>query len=214
MIIISSLIDFIINIDKYIQIIIANYGSFAYLVLFLIVFLETGLVITPFLPGDSLLFIVGAFAATGSLNVFLLFFVLAFAAIIGDTVNYWIGSFFGENVFARSRLFKKEYLDMTKEFYHEHGGKTIVIARFVPIIRTFAPFVAGVGKMNYVRFLSFNVIGAAIWVALGVFGGYFFGTIPWVEDNLNIIVWFIILSSLIPIIYEYSYVKNHRYSNK
>ena len=210
MIIISALIDFIFHIDKYMGTIIGNYGALSYLVLFLIIFLETGLVITPFFPGDSLIFVAGTFAANGWLNIFLLFFVLAFAAILGDTVNYWIGSFFGENVFAKNRLFKKEYLDYTKAFFKEHGGKTIIIARFIPIVRTFAPFVAGVGKMNYVRFLSFNVTGATIWVALCVFGGYFFGSIPWVKDNLSIMVWLIVFSSVIPFIYEYFYMKNHK----
>lgn len=200
---ISILIDFIIHIDKYVGLILQNYGAFSYAILFLVIFLETGLVITPFLPGDSLIFVAGSFAATGAINIMLLFFVLAFAAIIGDSINYWIGSFFGEKVFAKSILFRKDYLEKTKQFYRKHGGKTIILARFIPIIRTFAPFVAGVGKMDYARFLSFNVVGGAIWVALFTFGGYFFGTIPFVQDNLGWLVWIIIFISIVPIIYEY-----------
>lgn len=199
----SLVLDFIIHIDKYVWLILQNYGHYAYVILFLVILLETGLVITPFLPGDSLIFIAGSFAATGALNIMLLFFILAFAAIAGDTMNYWIGNFFGEKVFSKSVLFRKDYLEKTKTFYRKHGGKTIILARFIPIIRTFAPFVAGVGKMNYIRFLSFNVVGGIIWVALFAFGGYFFGTIPFVQDNLGWLVWAIILTSLVPAIYEY-----------
>lgn len=198
-----SLIDIALNLDTYIGTIIMQFGALAYLVLFLIIFLETGIIITPFLPGDSLIFIAGAFAAQGFINVFLLFFVLASAAILGDTINYWIGSYFGENVFQKSRFFKKEYLERTKRFYEKHGGKTIVFARFIPIIRTFAPFVAGVGKMNYMRFLSFNVVGGIIWVAIFVFGGYYLGQIPLIRKNLTIFVLFIILLSAIPLFVEY-----------
>ncbi len=200
---ISILFDFLIHIDKYVGIILQNYGALSYAILFLIIFLETGLVITPFLPGDSLIFVAGSFAATGAIDVILLFFILAFAAILGDTVNYWIGSFFGEKVFMKSILFRRDYLQKTKEFYRKHGGKTIILARFIPIIRTFAPFVAGIGKMNYVRFLSFNVVGGIIWVALFTFAGYFFGTIPFVQDNLGWFVWIIIALSVVPVIYEY-----------
>jgi membrane-associated protein len=200
---ISSLFNFFVHIDKYLGAILQSYGPLSYAILFIIIFLETGLVITPFLPGDSLIFVAGTFAASGAINITLLFFVLAFAAIIGDSFNYWIGSFFGEKVFAKSKLFRKDYLEKTKKFYREHGGKTIILARFIPIIRTFAPFVAGVGKMEYLRFLSFNVIGATIWVALFTFGGYFFGTIPVVKDNLGWLVWVIILTSFVPVIYEY-----------
>ncbi len=203
MAVISQVLDFLIHIDKYVGLILQNYGPFAYIVLFLIIFLETGLVITPFLPGDSLVFVAGSFAASGALNILFLFFLLAFAAVAGDSVNYWIGSFFGEKVFAKSIFFKKEYLEKTKAFYMKHGGKTIILARFIPLIRTFAPFVAGVGKMNYTRFLSFNVVGGIIWVALFAFGGYFFGAIPFVQDNLGWLVWVIVLSSLVPVIYEY-----------
>jgi len=200
--IISKLFDFIIHIDKYLGSIIQNYGTFSYLILFLIIFLETGLVITPFLPGDSLIFVAGTLAAKNSINVYLLFLILITAAILGDTFNYWIGNYFGENVFSKSRFFKKEYLDKTKEFYNKYGGKTIILARFIPIIRTFAPFVAGIGKMKYARFLSFNIIGGIGWVGIFLFGGYFFGNLKFVQDNLSLVVLAIILISFIPPIIE------------
>ncbi len=193
-----NIIDFIFHVDKYIGILITNYGLWTYLILFAIIFLETGLVFTPFLPGDSLLFVAGAFAAKGVLNVLLLFLALSCAAVLGDTVNYWLGNYFGEKVFSRSRFFKKEHLMKTKDFYKKHGGKTIIIARFIPIIRTFAPFVAGIGKMSYLRFLSFNVIGGVLWVACFVFGGYYFGGIPWIQENLTLVIFAIIIVSLIP----------------
>lgn len=203
-----NLIDFVLHVDKYIDIIIQNFGIFSYLVIFLIIFCETGLVITPLLPGDSLLFVTGAFAAKGSFNLLAIFIVLIFAAILGDTANYMIGNLFGENVFAKSRFFKKEYLEKTKHFYEKHGGKTIIFARFVPIIRTFAPFVAGVGKMKYSRFLSFNVIGGIAWVSLFLLAGYFFGGIPIIKQNLTIVILVIIIASFIPATYEL--IKNKR----
>ena len=196
-------IDFILHIDKYVGFFIDSYGSLTYLILFAIIFLETGLVLTPFLPGDSLIFVAGAFASQGMINVFLLFFLLSAAAILGDSVNYWIGSYFGERIFSKSRFFKKEYLEKTKDFYHKHGGKTIILARFMPIVRTFAPFVAGIGKMKYVRFFGFNVFGAMIWVALFLFAGYFFGSIEFVKDNLNYFIYFIIFLSFLPPLIEY-----------
>lgn len=198
---INNLIDFIIHIDVYIGAIIQSYGALTYLILFLIIFFETGVVIAPFFPGDSLIFVVGAFSAQGFLDPFLLFFLLAAAAILGDTLNYWIGKYFGNRI-SGSRFVKKEYILMTEEFYEKHGGKTIILARFVPIVRTFAPFIAGVGKMNYQRFLSFNVVGGLIWIALFVFGGYFFGAIPFVKENLGLITFIIIFVSLIPILGE------------
>lgn len=200
---ISALIDFVLHIDKYIAFIVENYGVLAYLLLFMIILLETGLVITPFLPGDSLLFVAGALAGAGFMNIFLLFFLLALAAIIGDSLNYFLGNYLGKNIFQGNKYIKKEYLDKTRDFYKKHGGKTIIMARFIPIIRTFAPFVAGVGKMRYSRFFSFNVIGGIAWVALFLFAGYYFGAIPIIAQNLNVVILIIIATSLIPLIIEY-----------
>ena len=197
-------IDFVLHVDKYIGVLIQQYGILTYLILFLIIFIETGLVIMPFLPGDSLIFIVGTFAAAGYLNVFILFILLSAAAILGDTINYWIGFHFGKHVFEKSRLFKQSYYDKTQRFYEKYGGKTIIIARFVPIVRTFAPFVAGVAKMNYKRFLYYNVFGAIAWVALFLFAGYFFGSIQYVQDNLTIITYIIIVVSFIPPLVEFA----------
>jgi membrane-associated protein len=200
---IYSLFDYLIHLDKYLLILAEKFGLFIYLLLFLIIFLETGFVITPFLPGDSLLFVTGTLAAQGVLNIFSVLILLSLAAIIGDSVNYWLGNYFGVRIFQKSRFFKKEYLEKTKEFYHKHGGKTIIFARFIPIIRTFAPFVAGVGKMNYSKFFLFNVIGGIFWVILFLFGGFYFGRIPIIEKNLTIVVYSIIIISIIPIIIEF-----------
>ena len=197
------IVDFILHADVYLTSFIQHYGSLTYLFLFFIIFLETGLIITPFLPGDSLLFVAGTLAAQNVLNIFSLFFLLTGAAILGDTVNYAIGRYFGENVFSRSRFFKKEYLERTKFFYQKHGGKTIILARFIPIIRTFAPFVAGVGMMAYKRFLLFNVLGAVLWVTLFLFGGYFFGGLPFVQEHLTLVVFLIIFVSFLPPLFEY-----------
>lgn len=201
--VIAKLIDFIIHVDSYIGQIIQSYGALTYLVLFAVIFIETGLVIMPLLPGDSLIFVAGAFAAGGSLNIVILIATLAIAAILGDSVNYWIGKYAGEKAFRNNRFFKKEYLDKTNAFYHKHGGKTIIIARFIPIIRTFAPFVAGMGKMDYKRFISFNIIGGIVWVLLFSLAGYFFGAIPWVEKNLTLVIFGIIFISILPPIIEY-----------
>ena len=200
----SAFIDFILHLDKYLSVIIQQYGVFTYALLFLIVFAETGLVITPFLPGDSLLFAAGTFAAIGSLNVFILFLVLAIAAILGDTVNYSIGKYFGSKAFEKyPKIFKKQYIDKTHNFYEKYGNKTIVLARFVPIVRTFAPFIAGVGKMKYSNFLTYNIIGGIAWVAIFVFGGYFFGNIPLVKNNFSLAIIVIIVLSFVPIIWEW-----------
>ena len=203
MMLVNNLIYFILHLDKYAGMLIQNFGLFTYLILFLIVFCETGLVIAPFLPGDSLLFVFGTFASIGAINIFMLYIVFLAAAILGDTANYWIGYHFGARVFAKSRFFKKEYLDMTKEFYKKHGGKTIVFARFIPVMRTFAPFVAGIGKMDYIRFFIFNIIGGLIWVSIFLLGGFFFGQIPFVRENLTLILLIIIFVSLMPAVIRY-----------
>jgi membrane-associated protein len=206
---IQSLIEFVLHLDKHLNVIIQTYGVWTYLLLFLVIFLETGLVVTPILPGDSLLFAAGSFAALGSLNVVWLFILLSIAAVGGDTVNYWIGHFVGPKVFSREdvRFLNKEYLDRTHRFYEKHGGKTIILARFIPIIRTFAPFVAGIGKMTYWHFISYNVIGGVAWIALFTFGGYFFGNIPIVKDNFTLVILAIIFISLVPVMIEFV---NHR----
>jgi len=202
--IISELVDFILHLDVHLNAIIQNFGIWTYLILFLIIFLETGVVVTPFLPGDSLLFAAGSFAALGSLNVWALFILLTLAAILGDTLNYWIGHFIGPRAFSGNvRFLKKEYMDRTHEFYEKHGGKTIILARFIPIIRTFAPFVAGIGAMDYPRFFLFNVTGAVLWVALFTFGGYFFGNLPFVQDNFTIVILVIIVISVLPGVFEF-----------
>lgn len=208
---INNFIDFILHLDKYLSIIIQNYGLATYFILFLIIFAETGLVITPFLPGDSLLFAAGTFAAIGSLNVLALFIILSSAAILGDTINYSIGKFLGSQAFKKyPKIFKKEYLERTQKFYSKYGNKTIVLARFVPIVRTFAPFVAGVGKMKYFNFLTYNIVGGIVWVALFVFGGYFFGNIRFVKDNFSLVIIVIILLSFVPILWEW---RKHRRKN-
>lgn len=201
--IINFLIDFILHIDTHLGLIISTYGVTTYVILFIVIFIETGLVFTPFLPGDSLLFAAGAFAALGSLNVFALLGLLITAAILGDTCNYWIGHFFGERLIANPRVpIKKEHIDKTKEFFDKHGGKTIILARFVPIVRTFAPFVAGIGKMHYGKFISYNVIGGMAWVLIATLAGFFFGNIPFVKDNFSIVILIIIVLSVLPMIFE------------
>ncbi len=201
---IQQLIDLFLHLDDHLSVVIQNYGTWTYLLLFLIIFMETGLVITPFLPGDSLLFAAGTFAGLGALNVWILFILLSVAAIIGDTVNYWIGHYIGPRAFSGEiRFLKKEYLDRTHEFYERHGGKTIILARFVPIVRTFAPFVAGVGAMTYGRFITYNVVGGIAWVAIFIFGGYYFGNLEFVQDNFTYVVLAIIFISVLPGIIEF-----------
>ena len=202
--IISYVIDLIMHLDTYLGSFIQTFGVWSYVLLFGIIFCETGLVVLPFLPGDSLLFAAGALAAIGSLNIWALFFVLCAAAILGDTINFWIGSFIGEKVFTeKSRFFKKEYFDRTHKFFDKYGSKTIILARFVPIIRTFAPFLAGVGKMRYIKFLIYNMIGGVLWISLLLFSGYYFCNFPFVKNNFSIVVIVIIIISLIPVFIEY-----------
>ncbi|MDD8015811.1 MAG: DedA family protein [Acidobacteriota bacterium] len=203
---IANIIDFFLHLDKHLSELILQYKAWTYLILFVVIFCETGLVVTPFLPGDSLLFAAGSFAALGAMKVGWLFVILVIAAVGGDTVNYWIGHYFGPKIFQKEnvRFFKKEYLERTHAFYEKHGGKTIIIARFVPIIRTFAPFVAGIGSMSYAKFISYNVIGGVSWIALFVFGGYFFGNIPLVKKNFSLVILAIIFISLLPGVVEFA----------
>lgn len=200
--IIYSLIDIVINLDKYLTDIMQNFGGFTYLILFLIIFIETGLFMAPFLPGDSLIFVVGALAASGALKLWLITLVLIAAAIIGDTVNYHIGKFLGPKIFKKQnvRFLNRKHLDKAHEFYKKHGGKTVIIARFIPIIRTFAPFVAGMGSMSYRRFILYNIVGGISWVCICIFSGYFFGNIPIVSDNFTFVILAIIAISLIPVL--------------
>lgn len=199
-------IDLFLHLDEHLNTVIQSYGIWTYTLLFVIIFLETGVVVTPFLPGDSLLFAAGALAAIeGSpLNVTLLFALLFVAAVAGDTVNYWIGNAIGPRVFQQNyRFLKREYLEQTQQFYAKHGGKTVVLARFVPIVRTFAPFVAGVGTMHYSQFLLYNIVGGFLWTFLFTFGGYFFGNIPIIKQNFEFVVVAIILISIVPMVLEY-----------
>jgi membrane-associated protein len=199
-----NLIDIFLNIDVYLKSIVQEYSTLTYAILFLVIFIETGLVVMPFLPGDSLLFAVGALTAGGVLNVWLVFLTVLSAAILGDTANYHIGKFTGPKIFRRQKsvFFRRDYLLKAKKFYEKHGGKAIIIARFVPVIRTFAPFVAGIGTMRYRKFLAYNAIGGMLWCSLFVFGGYLFGNIPAVQKNFSIVVITIIIVSLLPMAKE------------
>jgi membrane-associated protein len=198
-----SAIDLFLHLDQHLSRIIADYGVWTHLILFLIIFAETGLVVTPFLPGDSLLFAAGTFAALGDLDLWLLVVLLLGAAILGDTVNYWVGAWVGPRAFSGNvKFLRKDYLDRTHAFYEKHGGKTVILARFVPIIRTFAPFVAGVGAMSYPRFITYNIVGALLWVGLFVPAGYFFGNIPAVRKNFTLVILAIIALSVLPIALE------------
>ena len=202
--IVYMLIDLFLHLDQHLQDIIQNYGVWTYGILFLIIFLETGIVVTPFLPGDSLLFAAGTFAALGSFNAPLLFVLLFVAAVLGDAVNYWIGHTIGVRAFERDyRFLNRKHLEKTQRFYEKHGGKTIILARFVPIVRTFAPFVAGVGTMEYRHFAFYNVFGALIWTSIFIFGGYFFGNIPIVKHNFEIVILSIIFVSVLPMMIEF-----------
>lgn len=202
---ITQFIDFFLHLDKHLEVLVQQYGTWTYLVLFVIVFCETGLVVTPILPGDSLLFAAGAIAAlSDALNPHYLVILLTIAAVLGDAVNYQIGRFIGPAVFRdKSRFFKREHLERTHDFYERYGGKTIIIARFVPIIRTFAPFIAGVAQMSYSRFALYNVIGAILWVVIGVYAGYLFGGLQIVKDNFSVIIIAIVFISILPAGIEY-----------
>ena len=201
----QTVFDIFLHLDKNLASIITQYGTFTYILLFAIIFLETGFVVTPFLPGDSLLFVAGTLAASSSLNIVWLLILLSLAAILGDTVNYWIGHFIGPKVFSRdnARFFKKEYLEKTRQFYAKYGGKTIILARFVPIIRTFAPFVAGVGRMHYGQFIAYNIVGGLLWVFLFTAGGFWFGNLPIVKNNFHLTIFAIIILSILPGVIEY-----------
>jgi membrane-associated protein len=199
--VVQFLIDLFLHLDVHLSSVITQYGAWTYGLLFVVIFIETGLVVTPFLPGDSLLFAAGTFAALGSLNIWLLFLLLAVAAVLGDTVNYWIGHALGERAYS-IKWIKREYLDRTQRFFEKHGGKTIFLARFVPIIRTFAPFVAGIGRMPYPYFISYNIFGGIVWVALFTFTGYFFGNIPFIRQHFSVVVLVIVLISIVPMVLE------------
>jgi membrane-associated protein len=212
--IIINFIDFFIHLDRYLPLIIDTFGIWVYVIVFLVVFCETGLVVTPILPGDSLLFALGTFAALGSLNITVLLILLCIAAIAGDTVNYTIGHYIGPKVFhyEDSRFFKKEYLVKTNQFYEKYGGKTIVLARFMPVIRTFAPFVAGAGAMSYPKFILYNISGGIAWVCIFLLGGYFFGNIPAVKSNFTVVIIAIVIVSVMPGFIEYW--RKKRYSSE
>ena len=196
----AQFFDIVLHLDQHLQLLVQNYGIWIYLILFLIIFCETGLVVTPFLPGDSLLFVAGTLAATGAMYVHGLFALLVLAAFSGDNTNYWIGRFIGPRIFSREKslLFNPEHLARAHRFYEKHGGKAIVFARFAPIIRTFAPFVAGIGRMEYPKFLFYSFSGSVFWIGFFVFGGYYFGNIPVVKENLTLFILGIIVLSILP----------------
>lgn len=200
---IKNLIDLFLHVDKNLLALTQTYGTLSYGILAGVVFMETGLVITPFLPGDSLLFAAGALAARGAFNIVFLYILLFCAVLVGDNVNYWVGRFIGLKVFeANSKFLKRKHLEKTQKFYDKHGGKAVILARFVPIVRTFAPFVAGVGKMEYIKFLIFSLIGATLWVSSFLWGGYFLGNLPVIKENFHYMVLAIIFVSIMPIIWE------------
>ena len=201
---IRDALQYILHLDVHLAALVSQYGTWTYAILFLIIFCETGLVVTPILPGDSLLFATGALAAVSDLNVVVLFVLLSIAAIVGDAVNYYIGKTVGEKMFdGRIRYLKREYLDRTHAFYEKYGGKTIVIARFVPIVRTFAPFVAGMGSMSYGKFATYNIAGGILWIGSLLFAGYLFGNVPIVKENFGLVVIAIILVSVMPAVWEF-----------
>lgn len=201
---IQLFIQFVLHLDKHLNLLVQQFGIWTYLILFIVIFCETGLVITPFLPGDSLLFALGALAASKILNLELLFPLLILATLIGDSVNYWAGYFLGPKVFQRekARFLNRKYLEQAHQFYEKYGGKTITIARFIPIIRTFAPFVAGIARMNYWRFLLYSFFGGVFWISLFIFGGFYFGNIPFVKQNFTVVILAIIGVSVVPALVE------------
>ena len=210
----SFIIDFILHIDQHLTELAAQYGAWIYGILFLIIFCETGLVVMPLLPGDSLLFAAGSIAAIGKMNIHLMVVLLIIAAILGDAVNFMVGKYFGEKLFSNpnSKIFKQSHLQKTQQFYAKHGGKTIILARFIPIVRTFAPFVAGMGHMSYHHFLAYNVIGGVLWVTIFSYLGYFFGNMDIVKDNLSLVLVAIIVLSILPAIIEI--IRHKRAANK
>ena len=195
-------LDMLLDLDKYIGFILENYHNYFYILFFLVIFCETGLVVTPFLPGDSLLFIAGAFAGSGQLHIGLLCVILVIAAFLGDNVNFALGKFVGQKLFSNpnSKIFRKDILDKTHQFYERHGSKAIVIARFIPLIRTFAPFVAGVGQMTYRKFLSFSLLASMLWVIIFLIGGYLFGNIPVIKDHISVIILIVMVISILPVV--------------
>ncbi len=203
--ILNTVLDFVLHMDTHLAEFVGNFGFLTYALLFGVIFAETGFVVTPFLPGDSLLFAAGAIAALGSLSVWVLIMLLFVAAILGDAVNYWIGNFFGQKIVdnPKIKIINQEHIDKTQQFYKKYGGKTIILARFVPIVRTFAPFVAGVGKMEYKKFFTYNIVGGFMWVTLFTSLGFFFGNLKFIQENFHYAVFVIIFLSLIPVIYEY-----------
>jgi membrane-associated protein len=207
---VTTLLDVVLHLDRHLQWVVQNYGTWIYLILFLIIFCETGLVVTPFLPGDSLLFVAGTLAATGDMYVHSLFAVLAAASFLGDNTNYWIGRSIGPRVFTRrdSWAFNPLHLERTRRFYEKHGGKTIVIARFVPIVRTFAPFVAGLGRMQYGRFVFYSFSGSVLWISSLTYAGYYFGNLPIVKQNLTLVIIGIVILSIMPGVVEYFRARN------
>lgn len=195
-------IDLILHLDKYLAIVVTNYNTYIYLIIFLVIFCETGLVITPFLPGDSLLFIAGGIATSGHMNIIILAITIFAATFCGDNCNFFVGKFTGDRLFrnSKSKIFRQDILRKTHAFYERHGRKTIIIARFIPLVRTFAPFVAGLGHMSYSRFIGFSVIGSALWVMILLGGGYLFGNIPFIKDHLSLVIILIMLISVLPVL--------------
>jgi len=201
---VQNLVEIFLHLDVHLGELTAQYGTFTYAILFFVIFAETGFVFTPFLPGDSLLFAMGTLAALGSLNVYFCFFLVVLAALSGDNVNYWVGHFLGTKILKRSsgKIIKKEYLEKTNAYFEKYGGKTIIIARFVPIVRTFTPFTAGIGRMNYLKFISYSIAGALLWSGLLVFLGYYFGNLPFIKENFSLAILAVILISILPAIIE------------